>query len=64
MSVASVCVCVERVFPCALTVRYCLLSHSGSGCKSVVVWSRGGAAVVPQVKRKERKKEKERRGER
>lgn len=25
------CVYMDDVFPCALTVRYCLLSHSGSG---------------------------------
>lgn len=34
MCVWSVC------FPCASTVRYCLLSHSGSGCISVVVLGR------------------------
>lgn len=27
---------------CASTVRYCLLSHSGSGCMSVVALRGGG----------------------
>lgn len=43
------------MFPCALTVRYCLLLHSGSDCKSVVVLSR-----VAQDKRKKRTEEKRR----
>lgn len=45
------------VYLCALTVRYCLLSHLASGCKSVV-WIQIGAAVVTQVKRKEGKRKK------
>lgn len=45
-------------FPVLLTVRYCLLSHSGSDCKSVDVLTRADAAAVAQVKRKERTEEK------
>lgn len=30
------------MLPCASTVRYCLLSHSGSGCMLVVALRGGG----------------------